>query len=345
MPTDDFALPDLSGKLVRLSDFRGKTVLLNFWTTWCTACLTEIPDLVELQRRNPDRLVILGVSLDGVADEHGHNHDEAEIDHETSQRHRTTERAKIRSKVEQMVKAKLSKYPVCSIQTTRSEVGLMAVNCQPMSLSIPADACNEGLSEQGPWRYSKLCSQKSWQPRPRRCVDATNVQPPHDRHGALARCHGLGWRNHVFQDNLYSSKPRTCMSHNAESAVKERYAAAAKTPEAALCCPINYEPDLLAHIPQEVIERDYGCGNPSRYLKPGETVLDLGSGTGKICFIASKIVGPTGHVIGIDMTDEMLAVARRNAPTVAERLGYPNVEFRKGRIQIWRLISKCSTAS
>ena len=112
VPTDDFALPDLSGKLVRLSDFRGKTVLLNFWTTWCTACLTEIPDLVELQRRNPDRLVILGVSLDGVADEHGHNHDEAEIDHETSQRHRTTERAKIRSKVEQMVKAKLIKYPV-----------------------------------------------------------------------------------------------------------------------------------------------------------------------------------------------------------------------------------------
>jgi len=123
------------------------------------------------------------------------------------------------------------------------------------------------------------------------------------------------------------------MSHNAESAVKERYAAAAKTPEAALCCPINYEPDLLAHIPQEVIERDYGCGNPSRYLKPGEKVLDLGSGAGKICFIASKIVGPTGHVIGIDMTDEMLAVARCNAPTVAERLGYTNVEFRKGRIQ------------
>jgi arsenite methyltransferase len=71
----------------------------------------------------------------------------------------------------------------------------------------------------------------------------------------------------------------------------------------------------------------------SKYLRPGETVLDLGSGTGKICFIASQVVGAKGTVIGVDMTDEMLDVARRNAPTVAERIGYGNVEFRKGRIQ------------
>ena len=62
-------------------------------------------------------------------------------------------------------------------------------------------------------------------------------------------------------------------------------------------------------------------------------MLDLGSGGGKICFIAAQVVGPAGRVIGVDMTDEMLAVARRNAPIVAERLGYANVEFRKGRIQ------------
>ena len=86
-------------------------------------------------------------------------------------------------------------------------------------------------------------------------------------------------------------------------------------------------------IPREVIERDYGCGDPSRYLRDGETVLDLGSGTGKICFIAAQIVGPNGKVIGVDMTNEMLEVARRNAPVVAERIGYANVEFRKGRIQ------------
>lgn len=119
----------------------------------------------------------------------------------------------------------------------------------------------------------------------------------------------------------------------AEHSVQQRYAAAAQAPEAALCCAVEYDRRLLEVIPHEVIEKDYGCGDPSRHLHPGETVLDLGSGTGKICFIAAQVVGPTGRVIGIDMTDDMLEVARRNAPIVAQRLGYSNVEFRKGRIQ------------
>src|ERR1700694_6260718 len=120
---------------------------------------------------------------------------------------------------------------------------------------------------------------------------------------------------------------------NAESEVRKRYAAGAKAAEAKLCCPVDYNTEYLKVIPQEVIERDYGCGDPSKYLREGETVLDLGSGTGKICFIAAQVVGPKGKVIGIDMTDEMLAVARTNAPIVAERIGYLNVEFREGRIQ------------
>src|SRR5256884_5084968 len=118
-----------------------------------------------------------------------------------------------------------------------------------------------------------------------------------------------------------------------ESIVRQRYAAGAKERAGKLCCPVDYKPEYLAAIPREVVERDYGCGDPSRYLREGEVVLDLGSGTGTICFIAAQIVGPSGNVIGVDMTDEMLKVARRNAPTVAERIGCANVEFRKGSIQ------------
>ncbi len=119
----------------------------------------------------------------------------------------------------------------------------------------------------------------------------------------------------------------------AETAVKGRYSLAAQAQEPELCCPVDYDPQYLEAIPAEVLERDYGCGDPSRHLKPGETVLDLGSGTGKICFIASQVVGPQGRVIGVDLTPEMLRVARDNAPRVAERIGHGNVEFLRGRIQ------------
>ncbi|SRR6266480_3065995 len=122
-------------------------------------------------------------------------------------------------------------------------------------------------------------------------------------------------------------------SQRTETIVRRRYAARAKQRAEELCCPVDYQSEYLKVVPQEVIERDYGCGDPSRYLREGETVLDLSSGTGKICFIAAQIVGPGGKIIDIDMTDEMLEVARRNAPIVAERIGYANVEFRKGRIQ------------
>jgi ubiquinone/menaquinone biosynthesis C-methylase UbiE len=118
-----------------------------------------------------------------------------------------------------------------------------------------------------------------------------------------------------------------------EKAVKARYSGAAKAPEASLCCPTSYDSKLLAAMPKEVLERDYGCGNPTEHLRPGETVLDLGSGSGKICFLASQVVGPQGRVIGVDMNDDMLALARRSAPEVARSIGYGNVTFKKGRIQ------------
>ncbi|MCK6528652.1 methyltransferase domain-containing protein [Myxococcota bacterium] len=118
-----------------------------------------------------------------------------------------------------------------------------------------------------------------------------------------------------------------------EGAVRARYTEAARAREESLCCPTRYDPALLQAIPREVLERDYGCGDPSARLREGETVLDLGSGAGKICFIASQVVGPRGRVIGVDVNEEMLALARRSTPVVAERVGFANVEFRRGRIQ------------
>src|SRR5919204_6296701 len=91
-----------------------------------------------------------------------------------------------------------------------------------------------------------------------------------------------------------------------ESIVRQRYAAGAKEHAEKLCSPVEYKSEYLKVIPREVMERDYGCGDPSRHVHEGETVLDLGSGTGKICFIAAQIVGPKGRVIGIDMTDEVV---------------------------------------
>ena len=118
-----------------------------------------------------------------------------------------------------------------------------------------------------------------------------------------------------------------------EAAVYSRYAGAAQAVEAALCCPVDYNPDYLAVIPGEILERDYGCGDPTRYVRPGEIVLDLGAGGGKACYILAQVVGRTGQVIGVDCNPEMLALARRHRSSVADRLGYANVEFRCGLIQ------------
>lgn len=122
-----------------------------------------------------------------------------------------------------------------------------------------------------------------------------------------------------------------------EAAVKQRYGAAANEVEQALCCPVEYDPQFLKILPDEIIERDYGCGDPSAFVKKGETVLDLGSGGGKICYIASQIVGEKGSVIGVDTNTEMLDLANKYRDELAEKIGYGNVEFRYGKIQDLKL--------
>ncbi len=134
-------------------------------------------------------------------------------------------------------------------------------------------------------------------------------------------------------NNSAASPNNPATSLNVEEAVRERYGAAAQAAEPALCCPVDYNPEYLKIIPNEIITRDYGCGDPSKHVAKGETVLDLGSGGGKICYIAAQIVGAGGHVIGVDRNDEMLALARQYQPTIADKLGYANTDFRKGSIQ------------
>ncbi len=118
-----------------------------------------------------------------------------------------------------------------------------------------------------------------------------------------------------------------------EAAVLQRYGNAAREVDACLCLPVSYDQALLRVIPKEIIEKDYGCGDPSRYIREGEIVLDLGSGSGKACYIISQIVGPSGRVIGVDFNPPMLELARKYQKTIGDQLGYHNVEFRRGKIQ------------
>lgn len=114
--------------------------------------------------------------------------------------------------------------------------------------------------------------------------------------------------------------------------VREHYAQAARS-TASCCSPDSnlYPVDLISELPADISEFSLGCGNPieAADIKPGETVLDLGSGGGLDCFLSARRVGPKGRVIGVDMTPEMLERSRSNAT----RLGFTNVEFRSGYLE------------
>jgi len=144
--------------------------------------------------------------------------------------------------------------------------------------------------------------------------------------------------------------PETAPSEPAEAvraAVRERYAAAARlvAEGAAASCgcgcgggasvdPITanlYDPAESAGLPEKAVLASLGCGNPTALaeLHPGETVLDLGSGGGIDVLLSARRVGPTGKAYGLDMTDEMLALARENQ----RQAGAENVEFLKGQME------------
>jgi arsenite methyltransferase len=122
-----------------------------------------------------------------------------------------------------------------------------------------------------------------------------------------------------------------------ESAILERYSNGARAREEALCCPVSFDPRFLAVLPDEILERDYGCGDPTPYVQRGDTVLDLGSGAGKVCWIAAQIVGPAGRVVGVDMNRDMLELAREHHARIAARVGYDNVRYHRAMIQDLRL--------
>src|SRR5215831_4153099 len=130
------------------------------------------------------------------------------------------------------------------------------------------------------------------------------------------------------------------MSQKIEQAVKSKYGAVANsglstdhTGVRAVAEAFGYSPDELASIPSGA-NMGLSCGNPTATanLRPGEIVLDLGCGGGLDVFLAAAKVGPTGKAIGIDMTPEMLALARKNAAQGNNGQGFPNVEFHQANI-------------
>jgi len=128
---------------------------------------------------------------------------------------------------------------------------------------------------------------------------------------------------------------------------KTRYGAVATSGDVTLegcepggyCAPVElYPAEMMAAIPAGAANISLGCGNPidGTNLQPGETVIDLGSGGGIDCFFSAQHVGQSGKVIGIDMTDDMLAKARANLASLRSKAGpldYSNVEFRRGNIE------------
>lgn len=132
------------------------------------------------------------------------------------------------------------------------------------------------------------------------------------------------------------------MSEQTIQDVKEYYGQTLETNEdlkTSACCPLEAPPrhvrDLLSNVHEKVQEKFYGCGSPVPLAVKGATVLDLGCGSGRDAYILSQCVGEQGRVIGVDMTDEQLSVARQYLGWHMDQFGYaqPNVEFEQAYIE------------
>ncbi len=134
---------------------------------------------------------------------------------------------------------------------------------------------------------------------------------------------------------LHSNCLLALTNDDSRSVVKEFYAAAVGDTKEDILNPVCYEAAVINHIPPQFRLRGYGCGSPvlDAEIVAGETILDLGCGSGVECFIAARLTGRTGSVIGVDMLEPMLALARRGGAAVAQNLGYDNLDFRQGFLE------------
>ena len=125
------------------------------------------------------------------------------------------------------------------------------------------------------------------------------------------------------------------MGQGTHNLVRNFYGSRAETADESILNPVSFTDPDFDLIPEEARGRMYGCGSPvdDAAVSLGETLVDLGSGTGVECFLAARKVGPDGRVFGIDMTDRMLKIANQANAKVAQTLGYSNVEFKQGLLE------------